>query len=132
MYSFLWETTKTLSQNCINIAINVTTIALLTGRSSMRSLTVCKSPWKMEGRGWMASPAILMSSEGWSNRPSILANFCFTLARALFLSSLILVPVLFTSVLLLASNVDTKLQSRSCRQAGWLTDLNFNEKIKVS
>ena len=27
-----------------------------TGRSNIRSLTVCKRPWKVDGKGWMASP----------------------------------------------------------------------------
>ena len=27
-----------------------------TGRSNIRSLTVCKRPWKVDGKGWIASP----------------------------------------------------------------------------
>jgi hypothetical protein len=39
------------------------------GSNSMRSAIVCSRVWNVEGRGWTASPAILMSLNGCSHTP---------------------------------------------------------------
>lgn len=39
------------------------------GSNSMRSAIVCSRVWNVEGRGWTASPAILMSLSGCSHTP---------------------------------------------------------------